>query len=261
MWLARCLLLIVALHYVDDIGGPEPEWSAASACASFKELCELLGIRVKPSKEQKASFLQKVLGVWIAVSEHYIEVRPDPQRLRKLTTVVQRSLQEDRLTPEEASRLSGKLVFLQTSLFGQVGRAALHPIYARAHGGHAQVCTLNSGLRSALQCILSLLCHALPRQIPINVSQTRTSVLYADAYFRLGEQHWKVGHAQPRHWPRKPVARLQNSWGFLVRGLSHVTAGHGEVPPAVVARFGSRKAYIFFLEVNAQGLLLGGLHR
>ena len=130
VWLARCLLMIVALHYVDDIGGPEPPWSAQSACDSFKELCELLGIRVKPSKEQPPAFLQKVLGVWLSVSAEGIEVRPDETRVLKMRKALQDCLDKDELAPEEASRLTGKLMFLQTSLFGQVGRAALHPLYA-----------------------------------------------------------------------------------------------------------------------------------
>ena len=256
VWLARCFLLVLALHYVDDIGGPEPAWSAASACASFKELCNLLGIRVKPSKEQLPSFLQKVLGVWLAVSSAGIEVRPDPGRIHKMISSLQRCLDDDSMTPEEASRLTGKLMFLQTSLFGQIGRAALHPLYSRAHGGSDQATTLNQGIRGAIQCLLSLLGRAHPRFIPVRSASERTTVVYADAYFKLGEQNWKVGHAQPRHWTRQPVARLQNGWGFIVRHLHGTTAGSGAVPADVVSKYGSRKAYIFFLEVNAQVLAL-----
>ena len=83
-----------------------------------------------------------------------------------------------------------------------------------------------------------------------------TSVVYADAFFRMGEQTWKVGHAKVRHWSRRPVTQLENGWGFLVHTASGTTAGHGQAPPEVIAKFSSRKAYIFFLEVNAQLLAL-----
>ncbi|CAE7417574.1 DNMT3A, partial [Symbiodinium microadriaticum] len=109
VWLARCLLVVVALHYVDDIGGPEPPWSSQSACTSFRELCELLGIRVKPSKEQPPNFLQKVLGVWIAITREGIEIRPDPGRVQRVQSALQACLDRDELTPEEAARLTGKL--------------------------------------------------------------------------------------------------------------------------------------------------------
>ena len=256
VWLARSLLLVVALHYVDDIGGPEPPWSSDSACASFKELCELIGIRVKPSKEQPPAFLQKVLGVWIAVTSAGIEIRPDPGRVTRVCAALQRCLEADELTPEEAARLTGKLMFLQTSLFGQVGRAALHPLYSRAHGGPSQHAALNQGLRGAIQCLLTVLQRAEPRLIPLRHHATSTSVVYADAFFRMGEQTWKAGHANIRHWTRSPVSKLTNGWGFIVHSQAGTTAGFGQVPPDVVARYSSRKAYIFFLEVNAQILAL-----
>ena len=256
VWLARCLLVVVALHYVDDIGGPEPPWSSQSACTSFRELCELLGIRVKPSKEQPPNFLQKVLGVWIAITREGIEIRPDPGRVQRVQSALQACLDRDELTPEEAARLTGKLMFLQTSLFGQVGRAALHPLYARSYGGPDQQTALNQGLRGAISCLLAILHRAEPRVIPLRRDLTPTSVVYADAFFRMGEQTWKVGHAQVRHWTKGPVAKLENGWGFIVHTSAGVTAGCGQVPPEVVARYGSRKAYIFFLEVNAQILAI-----
>ncbi|CAE7501758.1 unnamed protein product [Symbiodinium sp. CCMP2456] len=224
--------------------------------AAFREMCELLGVRVKPSKEQLPNVVQKVLGVWISVGADGIEVRPDEGRINKMCAALQSCLARDSMTPEEAARLAGKLTFLQTSLFGQVGRAALHPIYSRVHGGCDQALTLNQGLRGAIRCLLSIMQRAQPRTIPVRCTTTRTSVLYVDAFVRLGEQVWKAGHSQVRHWTRQPVEQLLNGWGFVVQTLQGTTAGHGQVPASVVRKYGSRKAYIFFLEVNAQILAL-----
>ncbi|OLP86253.1 DNA (cytosine-5)-methyltransferase 3A [Symbiodinium microadriaticum] len=149
--------------------------------------------------EQLPSFLQKVLGVWLAVSSAGIE---------------------DSLTPEEASWAGQRYI-----------RFTRGPMVA------------------------------VIRFIPVRSGFERTSVAYADAYFKMGETAWKVGHAQPRHWTRQPVAKLQNGWGFIVRHLHGTTAGFGQVPAEVVSKYGSRKAYIFFLEVNAQVLALLANHR
>ena len=71
----------------------------------------------------------------------------------------------------------------------------------------------------------------------------------------LGDRRNRIV-AQVRHWARQPVSQLQNGWGFLVRTTTGTTAGHGAVPPEVVRKYSSRKAFIFFLEVNAQILAL-----
>ena len=256
MWLARCLVMVLALHYVDDVGGPEPSWAATSSCATFRELCDIIGIRVKPSKEQLPAPLQKVLGVWISIQSEWVEVQPDPERLRRVLDALRICLETDQLTPEEASRLCGKLVFLQSSLFGMAGRAPLSPIYARSHGGASQALQLNQGLRGAIQALIAVLQSAKPRRIPLHSVSQRTSVIYADAYFKLGDTSWKVGHADAKQWTRSKVSTLQNGWGFLAKAGAVLTAGHGAVPAHVVDCFGSRKAYIFFLEVNAQILTL-----
>ena len=256
VWLARCLLLILALHYVDDVGGAEPEPSASSACEAFRQLCDILGIRVKPSKEQLPAFRHKVLGVWLQVCSDYVEVHPDENRVTKVIRALQTSLDEDRLSPEEASRLCGKLVFLRSSMFGMVGRAAMHPLYARFSGGHEQALQLNQGLRSAMTTLISLLRQARPRRIPLHPQKGCASIVYADAYFKLGERLWKVGHASPKHWTRQATTELENGWGFLVKTGDVVSAAHGRVPAEIIRLFSSRKAYIFFLEVNAQILAL-----
>ena len=169
---------------------------------------------------------------------------------------LQTCLSQDQLSPEEAARLCGKLVFLQCSLFGMVGRAAMRPLYARSHGGSSQSLVLNQGLRSAIETLIAVLARARPRRIPLRPRDERTSIVYADAFFKLGERSWRIGQQPPRHWTKAAVSSLTNGWGFLAKAGSHVTAGQGCVPAAIVERFSSKKAYIFFLEINAQILAL-----
>ena len=117
---------LFALDFVDDVGEAEPESSAHSACVCSRELCDLLGIRVKPSKEPLPAAVQKLLGVWLAHTGATLEVRPDEGRRQRMIAFI---------------RLAGKLGFPQTSLFGSMGKACLVPIHARAAGGALQVNT------------------------------------------------------------------------------------------------------------------------
>ena len=80
----------------------------------------------------------------------------DQEGMAQVTKALRKCLTEDRLTPQEAPRLCGKLVF---RMFGMVGRAALSPLYARSHGGAflSQHMELNQGLRAAITALLPLL--------------------------------------------------------------------------------------------------------
>ena len=131
-------------------------------------------------------FFQKVLGVWLSIHADRLEVRPDSSRLTKVIHSLRSCLETDQLRPEEAHRLCGKLVFLQSSLLGMVGMAAMHPLYmlyARPHGGAEQSLELNQGLRRAIQALIALLGKATPRCIPLRRGGQQTSIVYADAFF------------------------------------------------------------------------------
>ena len=256
IWLARCFLLIPSLHFVDDVGGAESVASATSACVSFREFCELLGIRVKPSKEQLPAAVQKLLGVWIADQGATLEVRPHEGRRRRMVQLIQEILSSDALTPEVAARLAGKLGFLQTSLFGSMGKACLAPIHARASGNSSQANALNQAIRAALTTMLRILHEPLVLSIPLRTEASSTSIVYADAYFLLGDLMQKPGSAPVGRWPNKGAQQLRNGWGYVVRHANGVTFAHGDVPPQVVSLYSSRKAFIYFLEIHAQIIAL-----
>ena len=254
IWLARCLLLIPALHFVDDVGGAEPDSSANSACVCFREFCDVLGIRVKPSKEQLPAALQKILGVWLASDGETLQVRPDEGRRNRMIQLIRDILQADSLTPELAARLAGKLGFLQTSLFGSMGKACLVPVNARASGGAQQANTLNQAIRAALTTLLRILHEPLVLEIPLRAGERSSSIVYADAFFLLGDQMQRPGGKPQGRWPNKGAQQLQNGWGFVVRSSLGVTFAHGQVPAEVVSLYSSRKAFIYFLEIHAQVL-------
>ena len=76
--------------------------------------------------------------------------------------MIQAALQEDALEPVVAQRLTGKLNFLSTTLFGQAAQAAMKPLYARAHDRNDQeAARLNGPLRCSLRSLQCQQCFTL----------------------------------------------------------------------------------------------------
>jgi hypothetical protein len=153
------------------------------------------------------------------------------------------------LQSEAAHRLAGKLVFLTSTLFGQLGKAALQPLYARAHGlsndDHGD--QLNGPLRSALLTLENLLTEVQPRVIPRQM-QHPTTVVYSDAFFVLNGQTLSPGSEQiPKQWHKTKCHTYENGWGYVIYfdGITYYSAG--TIPPWLIKRFCTRKAYIWRL--------------
>lgn len=183
-------------------------------------------------------------------------VEPAQSRVSKILAEVSHALATDFLSPETAAKLAGKIGFLSTSLWGRIGSSLARPLHGRARGHRDGTQTLNGGLRSALECLRALLSDPLPRFIPFSRSNVSVSVLYADAFFELGDRRWSVTRDEPpTAWPAR-MHLAANGWGFLCRTGNEVTVGHGQVPPDVLALFSSRRAYIYFLEIFGQAISL-----
>ena len=258
LFLGRCLLLCLVLRFVDDIGSPDAEWSANSSFSAFSELCELLGLRLKPSKAQPPSNVQKLLGVTISVKEEGIVLEPTPQRIQKVRAALQQALASDSLTPEEAARITGKINFLNTTMFGQLGASAMQPLYARARDCRGDSShSLNGALRSALTTLNAILANPVPRVIPYGDGAPAQIVLYADAFFELGDSSFGLADNPPEHWSTSRCRYYRNGLGFVLRTPQGVRCTHTSVPAYVLSLFSSRRAYIYALEILAQ--LLGVL--
>ena len=250
---ARSFLMILVIHFVDDIGCPDAQHSAASSFRFFSELCEILGMRLKPSKAQSPALEHKLLGVILEICVDGVRLRPAPDRIEKVLQIIRQSLADDCLEPAVAQRLTGKLNFLTTTLFGQAAAAAMKPLYARAHiCNNQEASTLNETLRCALVSLQSLLQHSVPRWIPFQCNCSRPAVLYADAFFELGDQSFGLSDSPPEQWHANNSCRYKNGFGFVVRSGSQVRFAHSSVPADVLALFTSRRAYIYCLEIFGQ---------
>ena len=120
-FLARRILWSPICHYVDDFGCVENISSISSSYESFEAMFGSLGLRMKASKAQPPKVEQKLLGVSFQTSKDEIILQPHPDRVDKLTTLITGFLQEDAISPEAAHQLAGKVVFLTTTAFGQLG--------------------------------------------------------------------------------------------------------------------------------------------
>ncbi|CAE7923243.1 unnamed protein product [Symbiodinium sp. KB8] len=254
--LKRVLLWIVSGHYVDDFNGVDLDELAPGAFDGMAEFLDQLGLQTKPSKAQKPATEHIVQGVLVSITRTGVVLQPTPARLQKVLTTIDTALAEDELAPDVASRLAGRLNFVTQSTFGAVGKAALQPVYSRAHDAAAASDTrLSMGLRAALLSLRHLLANIQPKVVPYVDDGMPQAIIYADAFYKPGEVRHKAGHI-PAEVAVKPGTRGQNGWGFVVRIGGDVYYDYGVAPAEFLHVFAARKAFIYVLEILAQVLAL-----
>ncbi|CAE7268218.1 unnamed protein product, partial [Symbiodinium necroappetens] len=144
------LAYIPAAHFVDDFYFSEPPKTAESAFDCFCMLQSLLGFTMKESKAQKPCDKSTLLGVLWAILEKTVTAGPSQGRLEKLQALLQKTLSEGSLSPEEAAHLAGKLNFVCSWVFGGAGKALLKCIYTCQHSPFPQ-----KKLNAALEVVVS----------------------------------------------------------------------------------------------------------
>ena len=129
-------------HYVDDFNGVDAPDLADSAFHGFADFFLLMNFRTKESKAQGPRRSHVVQGVQIDLGRDGATLAPTAKRLQKILGIIQAATTENRLSPDTAHRLAGKLNFVNQTVFGKVGRAALAPIYARSSAQSGEQCDL-----------------------------------------------------------------------------------------------------------------------
>ncbi|CAE7358754.1 eIF4E1 [Symbiodinium sp. KB8] len=146
---------------------------------------------------------------------------------RSYGIVTSKALQCNRLSPNAAARLAGRLALLSQATFECTGRATIKPVDTAADSDDAR----SLGLRAA---------GSRPRIVPWPGHLTGPfPVLHADAFFL--------------HSDRGRRARWQNGWGFVLF--------FGVIKSEHLALFSARKAFIYVLEIVALVLPLVTLAR
>jgi hypothetical protein len=252
---ARCIMLLICGHYVDDFAGIEWATSAMGGFLAFAEMGRIIGTTMKESKAQPPANEHKLLGARIGFVGHptpMVRIRPDADRITKISEEIKTCLDNDHLSPRMASKLCGKINFLSCSLFGRSSNAATKPLYCRANATGSS--RLTESMRCALRFLLALLSDPSPREGHLgSATNTKVSLVYADAFFEAGDLAKTRGS---RSTPMCDVARLRNGWGCVViPDKNRVDIGimiRGEIPHDIVSTFADTGAYIYFLEAIAQ---------
>ena len=243
VFLMHHLLVTPCLHYVDDFGGIEPSSSAQSAFEAFAAFFRCLGLKTKEKKAEPPSPVQKLLGVIIEVESDGVRLSPCPERILRLKAEIGQALGDNKLSPEAAHRLCGKLMFLQTTCFGQMGKAPLQCIYSRAGQGASDFQRLTHALEASLRTLQTMLATLTPRCFPKS-GNTSHDTLWTDAYYAPGDER----PGKRTKMMKASTHLAQNGWGFVLSCESETFFSHGSVPAWAMRPFTTRRAYIYLLE-------------
>ena len=98
-----------------------------------------------------------------------------------------------------------------------------------------------------------------PRCVPFRQNSGRPAFFYADAFFELGDKRYRPSDSDiPEQWNNQKTANMHNGWGAIIFTQPDACGNRfrfcikGEVPAKVLARFCTRRAFIYFLETWAQ---------
>ncbi len=245
--LTHHLFLTPVLHYVDDFGGIETANTAQSAFDTFAAFFRCLGLKTKDKKAEAPNSAQKLLGVIIEIEPEGVRLSPCPVRVTKIKDTITKALQDNQLSPEMAHKLCGKLIFLQSTSFGQTGKAPLRCLYSRACQGASEFNRLTTALEASLRTLQTMLQHLHPRWFPRDGTPPHDT-LWTDAYYAPGDLTEKPFKQRGHH---QSGVNAENGWGFVIACGDRHFFSHGSVPPWVIRPFGSRRAFIYLLEAIA----------
>eukprot|EP00971_Amphidinium_carterae_P304057 6042445-Amphidinium_carterae.2 len=177
----RLYFHLVLDHFFDDFFLVEPHQSATFAQHCLHQLFSLLGLTLDPEKRQCPTQSPVVLGVQLdlaMVPNGLLHVRAKPGRVASLTAEIHGVLDQGRLTAAQAAKLVGRADFVNTTLFGRVGRAALAEL--RHHQHHCpRDAAISPAVVHGLQWLLALLQLAPSRVLQLRQS-SQPWLLYTD---------------------------------------------------------------------------------
>ena len=205
---------------------------------------------MKKSKRQPPERSHRIQGVIISCDDQHIRVAPCPDRVTHITNQLQQHLQSGMMTPEQARKLAGKCSFTTTQLFGRVGRAALRALYDKAFSNTS---TINTLTKSAIISLIDILKHCQPRQLPLQPTPIRHTIIYTDAFYRDGDKVIRCSELLQNEDILNPDPAMTNGWAAVVfhPDATKPLVFNGTVPPSLLKHFASNKAFIYFLEAWA----------
>eukprot|EP00971_Amphidinium_carterae_P191775 3805073-Amphidinium_carterae.1 len=184
-WLSRAgrrWLHLILDHFFDDYRLLDAEETAEFADECLCELFNLLGFVLDPEKAQRPSRLVTVLGVQFDLTQQLngeLKVRPKPERVSALVQEFGAILESECLPPAQAAHLVGRADFVNSTLFGRVGRAALAVLRHRQHQ-HSRDWSLSPALKEALMWLTELFQVAPARRLRLECNKSSPFLVYSD---------------------------------------------------------------------------------
>ena len=182
------LIGLVIFVYVDDCFWILPSFTTESGKDSekwvlgvFKKvMTDLMGWSLDPDKEATGDSMV-LLGLHVEMRRDVSVWTLDERKAEMWTKEIVDILRRNELHPAMASKICGKLCFLNTHIFNRMGRALLRPIIWRQIQRYGTT-KLTPRLRWALGWFLAAISQRLSRQIPLVQTAPRKQViLYSDA--------------------------------------------------------------------------------
>ena len=184
---ARRLFACAVSSYVDDYMTPDLKCSDGSAQVALGTLHFCVGLSLELKKRLKSASVNVALGVEVDMSKAHSEGVVSFQIPTVKTELALASFEAhvaaNRLTPAEASKLTGKLGWSLNGVFGRVGRAALGPTISRQHQTSPDY-RITGLLRSSLHFFKELFRGGGPqkaRRVPIFPSNDPPVLVWSDA--------------------------------------------------------------------------------
>ena len=177
--LARRLLHLPVLRYVDDFFTAEREESAAHAMMCFARFVRmLLGVTAIEAKKLDYGPEMEILGVILFLSIDGYTCKPAARTVCKCLAVINDALRDGMLTSGQAQKLAGRLCWATQHLFNRLGRAMVRPIYSQklSRTGH-----VGSGLRAPLRWWRMVLSWGIVERRRWAVDQRPPLHMYTDA--------------------------------------------------------------------------------
>ena len=162
---------------LQEAGGPDAHWQLRT----FEYIVtHLLGWGLDPEKSRVGQEIT-VLGLQIDMGPSISSWTLSPDKAVDWSRDILGFLEKGVLTPGDASKLCGRLQFLNSHVFGRVARALLRPLIWRQiqqRGSHK----LTSRIRSSLEWFYRALRENWSRQVPyVQDMYEKVAVAYSDA--------------------------------------------------------------------------------
>ena len=154
-------------HYFDDFTIIVPKVLASTVDLMTKRFFEILGWEVKSAKDKPMDEEFAALGVEVALHEALgedpkITVKNKEDRVKELCKKIKEYLDNETMTPAEASEIRGKLIFSNSQTYGRMGALAYHHLGKKAHKSSGNF-HVDEELRWALQWWVEHIENAKPR--------------------------------------------------------------------------------------------------